>query len=244
MENNRLVVANLKMNMDISDVNEYLKVINPAINSKYVAICPTSIYIPYFLKHNYLVGLQNTYYHDKGAYTGEISPLQASKMGVDLTILGHSERRLHFKETNELINSKINDAIKNNLKVILCIGESLDERQENKTIEVLRVQLSACLNDISLEMLEKVIIAYEPIWAIGTNVIPTNEQIENTIADIKKAVLEMFGYKNISVLYGGSVNVKNIAELNKVSNINGYLIGGAALDPQALLSIIEVVVKQ
>ena len=243
MENKRLIVANLKMNMDISEIVEYLKVINPNINSEYVAICPTSIYIPYFLKQNYLVGLQNLYYHDQGAYTGEISPLQANKMGITLTILGHSERRLNFSETNELINNKIVDAIKNNLKVILCIGESLEERNNSKTNEVLNLQLSECLKNLDDHMLEKVVVAYEPIWAIGTSLTPTNEEIEITISNIKKRVEEGFNYSNIPVLYGGSVNLKNIAELNQISNLSGYLIGGAALNPHTLLSIIEVVVN-
>ncbi len=244
MKKNKIVVANLKMNMDLAEVSNYLRVINKTINSKDVIICPTSIFIPYFLKHNYQVGIQNTYYNDFGAYTGEVSPLQAKSMGIDLTILGHSERRLHLNETNELINLKVIEALKHDLKVILCIGETAEEYAAKNTNDILKLQISKSLNNLDQEMLKKVIIAYEPIWAIGTNLTPTNSEIETTISSIKMMIKEQFNFDDMPVIYGGSVNDKNINELNTIKNIAGYLVGGASLSPDKFLKIIEVVVNQ
>lgn len=243
MENKKIVIANLKMNMTIDEVGDYLKVINPQINSKYVAICPSSLYVPYFLKNNYLVGLQNTYYYQSGAYTGEISPYQAHSMGVSLTILGHSERRLLFDETNLLISNKINDAIQAGLKVVLCIGESEKQREKKMTAKTLKFQLIECLGKIEVSMLKNIIVAYEPIWAIGTSLTPTNVEIEKTVSYIKEVAQIYLKYENMPVIYGGSVNDKNIDELNKISNLSGYLVGGASLDANKLLKIIEVAVK-
>lgn len=238
---NKIVIANMKMNMTAVEVDNYLEQINGKINSRYVVICPTSIYVPYFLKNNYLVGLQNTHVGEKGAYTGEISPAQANSMGITLTILGHSERRNHFKESNKLINSKIKSAIDNNLKVVLCIGEDLNEYKHGMTHKVLKNQIMSCLDEIEPNKLQDVIIAYEPVWAIGTGLTPTNDEIESAATFIKNNVKRYSNFDNIPVLYGGSVNPDNISELEKVPNLSGYLIGNASLDPNKLLLIIEVV---
>jgi triosephosphate isomerase len=238
---NKIVVANMKMNMTAIEVDNYLEQINGKINSRYVVLCPTSIYVPYFLKNNYLVGLQNTYFGDSGAYTGEISPEQANSMGVTLTILGHSERRIHFKESNKLINSKVKNAIANNLKVILCIGEDSDDYKFGQTRKVLKNQIINCLEDINQDMLQDVIIAYEPIWAIGSGSTPTNDEIESAVEFIKNNVQRYCDFSNIPVIYGGSVSSENIQELERIPNLSGYLVGGSSLDPNKLLSIIEVV---
>ena len=238
---NKIVIANMKMNMTAVEVDNYLEQINGKINSRFVVICPTSIYVPYFLKNNYLVGLQNTHVGEKGAYTGEISPAQANSMGITLTILGHSERRIHFKESNKLINSKVKSAIENNLKVVLCIGEDLNEHKRGLTHKVLKNQLMSCLDEIEPTKLQDVIIAYEPVWAIGTGLTPTNDEIESAVTFIKNNVKRYSNFENIPVLYGGSVNENNITELEKVPNLSGYLVGNASLDPNKLLSIIEVV---
>ena len=129
MENKFLVVANLKFNMLVSDIAVYLKKIN-TLENKNLVICPTSIYTPYFLKQNYKVGLQNVYFESEGHYTGEISPLQASKMGVEFAIVGHSDRRIYFGEDDVDINKKVLECLKNNLKVILCVGETNEEKDD------------------------------------------------------------------------------------------------------------------
>lgn len=230
----KLVVCNFKMNLNASDINEYLKEVK--VDNNNFVVCPTSLYIPYFLNNKYKVGIQNVYYEDKGAYTGEVSPSQAYSMGVNYVILGHSERREIFKENNSLINLKINGCLKNNLKVILCIGESLTEKSMHKTKEVLKKQLKECLKDIK----EEVIVAYEPIWSIGTNKTPTKKEIEETINYIKEVVIDLTDI-NPKVLYGGSVNEKNIVTLNKINNIDGFLIGGASIKIDSINKIIKEV---
>lgn len=220
----KLIVGNLKNYMDAHDTAVYLKQIDKIEN---VVICPSNIFIPYFLNKKFEVGIQNIYLNDKTC-TGEITAKQAKSLGISYAIVGHSERRTNFIETNIVVNHKIKEALKNNLKVILCIGETLEEKQNNKTIEVLKKQINECLKDIN----EEVIIAYEPIWAIGTNIVPTVSEIENNISKIKEIV-------NTKVLYGGSVNSNNISEIIKVTD--GVLIGKASTDVVEFLKIIEVV---
>lgn len=240
----KMVIANLKMNMVFNDVKEYLNAINESITSDRVVICPTSIYVPYFLGHKYKVGLQNTYIENKGAYTGEISPLQAKSLGITYVLVGHSERRKILKEDNELVHKKLQAILNNNMTAVLCIGETLEEKNMLKTDTVLKRQLITALNDIDEKKYHNIIIAYEPVWSIGTNLVPTNKEIETTVAYIKNIVSTNFKITNIPVIYGGSVNEKNIKELNQIKNISGVLVGGASLDPQKLLNIIEVVVSQ
>ena len=236
---NKLVVANFKMSMDTSDVNNYLKDIT-TLDNKNVVICPTSIYLPYFLKKKFEVGLQNVYKEDLGAYTGEISPKQAYSIGVRYVILGHSERRQYFKETNEFVNEKIKACLKNNLKVILCIGETKEERDLLKTKRILKKQIVSCLKD--LKSIQNVVIAYEPIWSIGTNITPTNAEIEDAITFIKDVVWELFEAK-IKVLYGGSVNENNIKSLNSINNVDGFLVGGASTNYSKFKKIIKEVTE-
>lgn len=243
-KNKKIVVGNMKMNLTAEEVSQYLKQINNKIGSKRVVICPSNLYVPYFVGHDYLVGLQNIYYHESGAYTGEVSPVQAASMGISLVILGHSERREYFKETDRLINSKIKDAIKANLKVVLCVGETKEERDMMRTDKVLKKELIGALKDLDADMLKNVIIAYEPIWAIGTGTVPSKKEIEKTIDYIKGIVYQEFLYENIPVLYGGSVNEKNIESLNQISNVSGFLVGKATIDATKFLHIIEVAVHE
>ena len=241
---NKIVVGNLKMNMTIDQLSSYLSVIDENVDSKKVVICPTSLYVPYFLKKNYYVGLQNIFFQDEGAYTGEISAKQATSMGIRHVILGHSERRIYFDEIDADINKKIHAAIKYNMKVILCVGETLEEKNMLRTNRVLKRQLVNDLRGIEEDMLSNIIIAYEPVWAIGTNEIPSNKTIKDTVDYIKMIVENSFNIRDIPVLYGGSVNEKNIEEIIKINNIKGVLVGGASTNADSFLKIIEVVVNQ
>lgn len=225
----KIVAANLKMNLNYEEIKNYVQKIENYDNKNIIFI-PTSIYAPYFLNRGYSVGVQNCYCMDKGAYTGEVSPSQIKSMGIDYVLIGHSERRSYFKEDNDLLNKKIREALKNNLKVIYCIGETEEERNLGKTKEVLKEELMSGLKDID----DEVIIAYEPVWAIGTNVTPTSLEIEDAISYIKSLY-------NYPTLYGGSTNDKNIEELNSVKNVDGFLIGGASLDVEKLEKIIKIV---
>lgn len=238
---NKLIIANHKMNMDAKEINNYLKELGK-IDNKNVIICPTSIYIPYFLKKKFKVGIQNTFIHDKGSYTGEISPKQAKSLGVSYTILGHSERRIYSDETDTFINKKVLEALNNKLKVILCIGETLEEKNMLKTDRILKRQVINALRDV--EQIDNVIIAYEPVWAIGTGVVPTSSEISSTISYIKTIIDNLYPDNNVKIIYGGSVTEKNIKSLNKIKEVDGFLVGGASLDVKAFLKIIEVVVGQ
>ena len=241
---NRYVVANLKMNQTAHEVNSYLKKINDEVDSEHVIICPTSIYIPYFLKQNYKVGLQNIFFHSEGAYTGEISPLQAMSLGVRYTLVGHSERRTYFEESDLDVNKKIKEALNYHMKIILCIGETNEERNMLKTDRILKKQLTYALRNINPMDYSKIMIAYEPVWALGTGNVPTEKEITTTITYIKELLQTTYHWEEPLVLYGGSVNEKNITHLNKIAILDGFLVGGASQDPKKLLKIIDTVLKE
>jgi len=238
---NKLVIANHKMNMDAKEINEYLKELGK-INNKNVIICPTSIFIPYFLKKKFKVGIQNTFIHESGSYTGEVSPKQAKSLGVSYTIIGHSERRIYLDETDTFINKKVLESLNNNLKVILCIGETLEEKNMLKTDRILKRQLINALRDV--ENINEIIIAYEPVWSIGTGVVPENSEITATISYIRTIIDNLYPDNNVKIVYGGSVTEKNIKSLNKIKEVNGFLVGGASLNTKSFLKIIEVVGNQ
>lgn len=242
MENKKIVVANLKMNMNYDEIKKYVEKIKN-IHTKRVVFCPTSLYIPYFLGYDYSVGIQGTSCEIDGAYTGQVSSMQAKSLGVVLSIIGHSESRIYLNESNELINQKIKTALKSKLNVILCVGETKEQKDMLRTSRVLRKQLKECLMGVTKDDLKHIYIAYEPIWAIGTGIIPTVRDINETIKFIKKEVDLNFGYSNINVLYGGSINKDNIEKLMKIEECAGFLIGGASLRPKEVLKIIEVAVK-
>lgn len=243
MESKKIVVANLKMNMAYPEIKKYIEGIKD-IHTKRVVFCPSALYIPYFLGYDYSVGIQQIANEEKGAYTGQISSVQAKSLGVVLSILGHSECRLQLNETDDLINKKVKTALKNKLNVILCIGETKEQRDMLRTDRVLKKQLLKGLSGLTKADLKHVYIAYEPIWAIGTGVVPTHRDIKETIKFIQNQVSKEFGYKNISVLYGGSVNSKNIESLSTIIECAGFLVGGASLNPKEISKIIEVAVKE
>ena len=240
---NRLVVGNMKMNLTAPEINKYLKGIEKYAYGKEVCFCPSALYLPYFIGKNFSVGIQNIASTEEGAYTGEIAASQAKSLKVDYAIVGHSERRSYYGETDEVVETKVKLALSHNLKVILCIGETLEERDSLKTYKVLKRQLKSALQGMPAKVVSKMMIAYEPVWAIGTGRVPSNQEIEDTIAFIKDILKELCGV-SVKVLYGGSVNSKNIETLNKIPNVDGYLVGGASTKPEEFHKIIEVVVTQ
>lgn len=225
----KLIVSNLKMYLDGSEIKNYLSLLLPYENNN-IIICPSAIHIPYFLGHKFSVGIQNITYKSNKNQTGEISALQASNLGVKYVIIGHHERKKCFFETNKEINLKIKEALKNNLKVILCIGE------ENANYDFLKKDLYECLYDIN----DEVIIAYEPSWVICTDKIPSNDEIESVSAFIKKECLSLLN-RDVKVLYGGNINPENIKKLNNISNIDGYLIGLSSSKINDFIEIIKFV---
>ena len=206
-----------------------------------VIICPTSIFIPYFLNHNYDVGIQNVYIENSGPYTGEVSPKQARSIGVKYAIIGHSDRR-QMGEDDELINKKIKKCLENKIKVVFCIGETLEDRSLMKTDVVLKRQIFNAL--IGVHDTNNLVIAYEPVWAIGSNRIPDLNDIDKTAFYIKALVKKFTNVDNVMVLYGGSVNPENVKDIINLKGISGVLVGSQSKDPNKLLDIIEVVVNQ
>lgn len=221
----KIIIANHKMNMSLPEIKDYIDKVSKV--SFDMVICPTSIYAPYFIEKGIKTGLQNICFEDNGPFTGEISGKQAKDLGAEYVIIGHSERRRIFEETNDVINLKIKKALENDLKVILCIGDNTYEDKK----EVLKKQITEGLKDVKGE----VIISYEPVYSIGTDIIPSREELTDTIKYIKS----LFDY-DVKVIYGGSVNLKNALELKDIGGLSGYLVGTASLDATTFIKIGEV----
>ncbi len=223
-----IVALNNKSNLEYSAWDEYcINLLSTKTKAKLI-LCPTYLNIVRSPRGRIGLGAQNVSKFENGAYTGEISASQLKSYGVKYCIVGHSERREYQKETDEDIAEKIKRLLENDITPILCVGETLEERNNNQVEEVLNRELSYVEKELKKEEKDQIIIAYEPIWSIGTGVIPTNEQIEEVFQFIKKKL------PNTAVLYGGSANEENIEELRKISLIDGYLLGGLSLKPDKL----------
>lgn len=238
----KILAFNFKMNFEYKDVKVYLENLKGKINDKNIIMFPPTIFLPYFISNEYSFGLQNISEFPSGAHTGEVSASQLKSLGGTYTLVGHSERRIYEGEIDSKINAKIKIALKNNLKVILCIGETLEDHSLLKTTKVLKKQLLGSLGGLAPEDLKNIIIAYEPVWSIGTGVVPENNEISAAIKFIIETCVKLFNYKP-KVLYGGSVNEKNVQKLLEVQEVSGFLVGGASLDANKVLKIKEVVEK-
>ena len=195
---------------------------------------------------NLRIGAQNLCSEDEGAYTGEVSGKLLKSYNVDYVIIGHSERRNYFGETDEIVNKKVQAALRNDLLPIVCVGEHLEERENNLTQKVLEKQIKGAFAGLSALEMEKIVIAYEPIWAIGTGKTATADQAEESCAYIRSIIKYMFGEviaEAIRIQYGGSVKPTNIDEIIAKENIDGALIGGASLDPEQFVYMVEAAVK-
>lgn len=227
----RITAGNWKMNMTKAEAKEFMKEIIPLVEhakSEVILCVPfTDIHRVYKLAlgTNIKVGAQNVAWADKGAFTGEISAEMLKEVGAEYVIIGHSERRAYFGETDETVNMRLIQALKCGLKPILCVGESLEERESGLTEEVLRRQIERGLKGVTGD----VIIAYEPIWAIGTGKTATADMANETIGFVRRTASPILG--EISVLYGGSMNAANAQSLVDMPEIDGGLIGGASLKP-------------
>lgn len=191
---------------------------------------------------NLKIGAQNMHWKKEGAYTGEISAPMLKELGVEYVILGHSERRLYFKETDEIVNQKLKTAIEYSMKPIVCVGENLLEREENQHIELVKHQVVEALKDIPKESLDNLVIAYEPVWAIGTGKTATAEQADEMCGLIRSTIEELYGKSSankIRILYGGSVKPANIKELMNMENIDGALVGGASLESKDFIELVN-----
>lgn len=235
----KIVAGNWKMNKTPKEALELIEILKPLVGGQdkvEVVFCPPAVDLVIAAEAvkgtNIKIGAQNMYCEESGAYTGEISPAMVKESGCEYVILGHSERRGYFGETDELINLKVKKAFEHGLTPIICVGEKLSEREQGITLDLIRMQVKIALKDIDPENVKKTVIAYEPIWAIGTGKTATSVQAEEVCSAIRECVKEVFGQEvsdEIRIQYGGSVNAGNAAELFAMPNIDGGLVGGASL---------------
>jgi len=235
-----LAAGNWKMNNTPSQaeamINELKEKVKDCKNE--VLICPTFVCLPAAVKaaegSNIKIGAQNLHFEDKGAFTGEISAEMLKELGVSHVIIGHSERREYFAETDDTVNKKVIQALKYDLIPVLCCGESLKQREDGITFDFIRSQIKIAFRGISKEDAVKIVVAYEPIWAIGTGKVATSEQADEVCADIRRCLAGIYDEEtaeNIRILYGGSVNKDCAEELFAMKDIDGGLVGGASLKP-------------
>ncbi len=246
----KVIAGNWKMNMNISETVELISGIKNGMDfnglNTDVIVCPpfTSLETAVELAKEtpIKVGAQNMFYEDSGAFTGEISAKMLKSVGCEYVILGHSERRSIFGETDEWINKKISKALSEELNVIFCVGETLEERERGVMEQVLKTQITEGLKGIAPEQIKDVIIAYEPVWAIGTGKTATPEQANDAHKFIRDLIAELYDTniaENMIIQYGGSVKPDNAADLLSQPNIDGALVGGASLKAESFVEIIK-----
>ena len=238
MARKKIIAGNWKMNMTPSEAVKLVEELKPLVQNDEVDVvyCVPAIDIVPVVEAvkgtNVKVGAENMYYEESGAYTGEISPSMLVDAGVEYVIIGHSERRDYFKECDCVLNKKVKKAFEHNLTPILCCGESLEQREMGVTMDWIRFQIKSDLVDITADQVKKLVIAYEPIWAIGTGKTATTEQAEEVCKGIRECIAEMYDQATadeVRIQYGGSVNAGNAAELFAQPDIDGGLVGGASL---------------
>ncbi len=238
MARKKIIAGNWKMNMTPSEAVKLVEELKPLVQNDEVDVvyCVPAIDIVPVVEAvkgtNVKVGAENMYYEENGAYTGEISPNMLVDAGVEYVIIGHSERRDYFKECDCMLNKKVKKAFEHNLTPILCCGESLEQREMGVTMDWIRFQIKSDLVDITADQVKKLVIAYEPIWAIGTGKTATTEQAEEVCKGIRECIAEMYDEATaeaVRIQYGGSVNAGNAAELFAQPDIDGGLVGGASL---------------
>ena len=243
------LIGNMKMNMNYSELEPYFANITQIAekSDNVVGICLPSVYIDYakysLENSKVLYGAQNMYYEDKGAFTGEVSAHMLNDFNCDLVIIGHSERRNLFHESDEEINLKVKKALDEGITPILCFGELKEEREGGMAYNVVERQLLEDLKDLTEEEVARIIFAYEPVWAIGTGLSATPEQAEEMIAFAKRTIEENFDCKEVIVLYGGSLKASNAQEILSKPHIDGGLIGGACLKINEFEEIINTKVE-
>ena len=249
-----VIAGNWKMNMTASAVKPFIEELKqemPKTKTCETVLCVPGVIVPAMLKASkdakIAVGGQDVSSHDKGAYTGEVAAEMLEDLGVKYCIVGHSERREYHNESDMLINEKIKALLAHNISPIICVGESLEQREKGLTMDFITYQVKAALSDISETQLRKCIIAYEPIWAIGTGKTATAEQAQEVCKEIRAVIREMYGARlarSITIQYGGSMNAKNAEELLAQPDIDGGLIGGASLKPKDFATIVKATAQE
>ena len=244
-----IIAGNWKMNLDAESAKQFIRDLKPAaIKAKWceVVLCVPFLQIPAAVRAargaKIAIGAQNCHFEENGAYTGEISPKMLVDAGVKYVIIGHSERRRDNNETDTTVNKKVLAALQAGLRPIICVGETLEMRDNDVTLDVVRMQVKTALRGVMHDQIRRVTIAYEPIWAIGTGYTATSEQANEVCEAIRDVVRQLYGARlarAVSVLYGGSMNTANAAELLAQPDVDGGLIGGASLKTESFEKIIE-----
>ena len=244
----KVIAGNWKMNMLPNEAINFIEELTPLVSDtkNEVILCVPYTDLFYSLLNvqgtNIKIGAQNMHWEEKGAYTGEVSAQMLKSIGVEYVIIGHSERRQYFAETDESVNKKIKAAFENNLNPIVCVGETLEQREEGKTEEIITNQTRLALEGLTNEQVKNTIIAYEPIWAIGTGKTATSEDANNSIKAIRKEIEKNYGKEvaeEVIIQYGGSVKSQNAKELFTTSDIDGGLVGGASLKVEEFSKIVN-----
>ena len=236
----KLLVGNWKMNKNGKEAQEFTDEFNSKFTDKREAwIASQAIFVKLVINSGIKAGIQNCSEHVSGAYTGEVSPRSFKEMGGHFVILGHSERRQYFGETSKGLNAKIRTALAEGLDVIYCVGETLTEREANQTLSLIEDQIHQGLNDQSLANASNLIVAYEPVWAIGTGRTASAAQAQEAHAFLRSELAQAWGNgaSSVRLLYGGSVKPDNASELMGQKDVDGVLVGGASLEPDSFLAI-------
>ena len=242
----KVIAGNWKMNKlpneAIAFIEELIPLVKDTENEVVLCVPYTDLFYSLLIAQNtnIKIGAQNMHWEEKGAYTGEVSAEMLKSIGVEYVIIGHSERREYFAETDEAVNKKLKKALAVGLKPIVCVGETLEQRESGKTIEIITNQTRLALKGLTQEEVEKTIIAYEPIWAIGTGKTATAEDANNAIHEIRNEISKIYGQNvanGVIIQYGGSVKATNSKELFNMPDIDGGLVGGASLDAEEFSKI-------
>ena len=242
-----IIAGNWKMHKTIAEALEFVNEVKDRVNNdKVEAVICAPFTLLKDLKRatkgtNIKIGAQNMHFEEKGAFTGEISPLMLKELDMDYVVIGHSERRQYFNETDETVNKKVLKALEVGIDPILCVGETLEEREAGNTKDVCKVQVEKALENVFKEDLAKVVIAYEPVWAIGTGKTATSEDANDVIAYIREVVANLYGElaNEVRIQYGGSVKPSNVAEIMNQSDIDGALVGGASLEANDYVELVN-----
>ena len=244
----KVIAGNWKMNMLPNEAMQFIEELAPYVKDteNEVVLCVPYTDLFYSLLTvqgtNIKIGAQNMHFEENGAYTGEISGQMLKAINVEYVIIGHSERRQYFNETDETVNKKVKAALKYELKPIVCVGETLEQREAGETTDVITNQTRLALEGLTEEQVQNIIIAYEPIWAIGTGKTATSEDANNSIKEIRDEICKIYGQNTASrviIQYGGSVKSTNAKELFEMSDIDGGLVGGASLKPEEFSKIVN-----
>ena len=245
----KVIAGNWKMNKVSSEVNQFIdEVVKQVPTSDQVEaiVCAPFPYLASLVEKakgsNVKISAQNMHFEEKGAFTGEVSPVMLKDIGVSHVVLGHSERREYFAETDETVNKKVHAAFTHELTPIVCVGESLEQREANETMDHVETQVKKAIEGLSADQVAETIIAYEPIWAIGTGKTASNEQANEVCTHVRNVIKNVVSEdvaEQVVIQYGGSVNPDNISALLEQSDIDGGLVGGASLEPESFLKLVE-----